>query len=206
LIGRVLAELDNLGLSNNTIVSFVSDHGYTLGEHTEWTEQTNFELATHAPMMISIPGLTGKGIRSEQLTELVDLFPTLVEAAGLKKLPVCPKNSANVSLCSEGSSLIPLIRKPLKPIKKASFSQYPRCGRMGYSMRTDRYRYTEWTKFSREPDYKAEWGNLCGVELYDHLIDLEENYNHAYDTEYKDIRKELSTMLRDGWRQSIVEK
>ena len=204
LIGRVLAELDDLGLSDNTIVSFFSDHGYTLGEHSEWTKQTNFELATHSPMMVSIPGLTDKGIRTEQLTELIDLFPTLVEASGLKQLPVCSKSSSKVALCREGSSLLPLIKQPNKPVKKAVFSQYPRCGRMGYSIRTDRFRYTEWVKFSREPDFKADWDDLCGVELYDHLIDRAEDYNRAYDDEYAGIRKELSRMLREGWRKSVV--
>jgi iduronate 2-sulfatase len=205
LIGSVLTELNELGLADNTVISFFGDHGYILGEHTAWNKHSNFELAAHAPMMISIPGLTNKGLRSEKLTEFVDLYPTLVEAAGLKQLPVCPENSANVSLCREGSSLMPLIKHPSQPIKKASFWQYPRCGRMGYTIRTDRFRYTEWPKFSFEPQYKTEWENNCGVELYDHLIDREENYNHAYDTEYKDIRNELSKMLRDGWRKSLIE-
>ena len=91
LVGRVIREIDKLGLANETIIYFyVGDHGLQLGEHAEWCKQTNFELATHAPMMIYVPNLTDKGIViSEQLTEYDDLFPTLVEAAGLSKLSLC---------------------------------------------------------------------------------------------------------------------
>ena len=81
LIGRVLQELERLGLANETIVSFWGDHGWQLGEHGEWTKHTNFELATHAPMMVRMPGVTDNGIQTEALTEFVDLFPTLAELA-----------------------------------------------------------------------------------------------------------------------------
>ncbi|XP_060581896.1 iduronate 2-sulfatase-like [Ruditapes philippinarum] len=208
LVGSVLAELENLGLANNTIVSFWGDHGYQLGEHGEWCKQTNFELATHAPMMIHVPGLTDKGIKTDQLTEFVDLFPTLVDAAGLNPLPICPNNSRETALCREGSSLMPLIAQPDKPIKVASFSQYPRTVKkgngeiktMGYSLRTDRFRYTEWPKFEYSPEFKPKWNELEGIELYDHKIDPEENVNHAYDEEYAVVRKLLSKILRTGWR------
>jgi iduronate 2-sulfatase len=201
LIGQVLEELENLELSNNTVVSFWGDHGYQLGEHGEWCKQTNFELATHAPMMVHIPGLTDRGIRTSQLAEFVDLFPTLVEAAGLEQLPLCPVNSTDVQLCREGSSLVPLISSPDKPIKKAAFSQFPRHHSvMGYSIRTDRYRYTEWPKFSYFPEFKPHWDKLAGVELYDHVIDPEENVNRASHPEYAEIVYNLSKMLHAGWR------
>lgn len=202
-VGRVMAELERLGLANTTIVSFWGDHGWQLGEHGEWCKQTNFELATHAPMMIHIPGMTDKGIVTEQLTEFVDLFPTLVEAAGLDPPPLCPENSTEVKLCREGTSLIPLIQNPNKPLKSAAFSQYPRQKNiMGYTMRTDQYRYTEWTKFSYAPAYKPDWSDLAGVELYDHFKDSEENYNRANDKTYASIRQELSKMLHAGWRKA----
>lgn len=204
LIGKVLAELDNLGLSNETIVSFWGDHGYQLGEHGEWCKQTNFELATHAPMMIHIPGKTDKGIRTSQLTEFVDLFPTLVEATGLTSLPLCPVNSTDVQLCREGSSLLPLISHPETPIKMGSFSQYPREGYMGYSIRTDAYRYTEWPKFKYAPLYQPDWEILAGVELYDHVKDPEENVNRAFHPDYAGIRHTLRKMLRAGWRNATA--
>ncbi|KAK3098287.1 hypothetical protein FSP39_017975 [Pinctada imbricata] len=206
-VGRVLDELEKLGLANNTIVSFWGDHGWQLGEHGEWTKQTNFELGTHAPMMIHVPGLTDKGISTTELTEYVDLFPTLVEAAGLEQLPICPKNSSGIALCREGTSLMPLIETPTEPIKKASFSQFPRPSmfqieEMGYTMRTDRYRYTEWPKFIGSPDYKPDWLTLAGVELYDHQTDPEENINLANNPKYQTLRAQLSQQLRAGWREA----
>lgn len=90
-------------------------------------------------MMIHIPGKTDKGIALEALSEFVDLFPTLVEAAGLPSLDLCPENSANITICREGSSLMPMIENQSLKWKTGVFSQYPREGsHMGYSMRTDR--------------------------------------------------------------------
>ena len=206
-LGRVISELESLGLANNTIISFWGDHGWQLGEHGEWCKQTNFELATHAPMMIHVPGLTDQGKVTEQLTEFVDLFPTLVEAAGLPPLPLCPVDSSDIGLCREGMSLVPLMKDPNAKWKTAAFSQYPRnedkTSIMGYTMRTDRYRYTEWPKFIGKPTYKPDWTTLFGAELYDHVTDPEENVNLANDPRYKDLRDQLSKQLRAGWRAVI---
>lgn len=206
LVGRVIQELDNLGLAKDTIISFWGDHGWQLGEHAEWCKQTNFELATHAPMMIHVPGITEKGIVTEQLTEFVDLFPTLVEAAGLDQLPLCPENSSAIALCREGESLFPLIRNSSTPWKKAAFSQYPRyhngANVMGYTMRTEQYRYTEWVEFSGQPNYKPDWDKQYGIELYDHKVDPYEDVNKANDPTYTIIRQTLSKQLRAGWRKA----
>ena len=208
LIGKVIKELDDLGFRNDTIISFWGDHGWQLGEHGEWCKHTNFEVATHAPMMVHIPGITDEGIVIEELTEFVDLFPTLVEAAELDPLDLCPVDSKNVPTCREGQSLMPLVQPPPGfQWKKAAFSQYPRqinkAKIMGYTVRTDRYRYTEWPEFTYAPDYKPNWNNLFGVELYDHQIDPEENKNRVYDPSYQTTVKELSKTLRDGWRAAI---
>ena len=88
---RRLNELERVGLSNDTVVSLLGDHGYHLGEHSIWTKHTNFKVATHAPMMVRIPGLTDNGIVTNRLVEFVDLFPTLVDAVGLPPIPVCPR-------------------------------------------------------------------------------------------------------------------
>ena len=217
LVGRVLDQLDKLGLADNTIVSFFGDHGWQLGEHGEWSKSTNFDIATHAPMMIRIPGLTDSGPVTEKLTEFVDLYPTLVEAAGLPALPLCPDDSSNVELCREGSSLMPLIHDANAPWKNASFSQYPRTVRthgfghrtvehvMGYSMKTDSYRYTEWAKLNQAPTYKPDWNTLYGVELYDHSKDPDENYNVAGEQSYAHLRQQLSQQLRAGWRNSLPQ-
>ncbi|XP_046579352.1 iduronate 2-sulfatase-like [Haliotis rubra] len=213
-LGRVIQELDNLGLSNNTIISFWGDHGWQLGEHSEWEKHTNFEDATHAPMMIHVPGVTDKGVVTEHLTEFVDLYPTLVEAAELPKLETCPPNSQNISLCTEGTSMVPLMTNPtMKNWKSAAFSQYPRGGDglhgdviMGYTMRTDMYRYTEWINFKGRPIYTPMWDQVQAAELYDHMKDPEENWNRADDPSYKDIRAELSRKLKIGWRGAVPDK
>merc|ERR1712038_402407 len=79
LVGRVLDALAASPFAKNTVISVFGDHGWQLGEHGEWAKHTNFEFATHAPMMLSIPGQTDQGIRTTALTEFVDLFPSLVE-------------------------------------------------------------------------------------------------------------------------------
>jgi len=207
LVGVVVNKLRELGLENNTIVSFWGDHGWQLGEHGEWCKHTNFELATHAPMMVHVPGLTDGGIATDSLTEFVDLFPTLVEAAGFEPLPLCPEVSKDIRLCTEGRSLVPLMMNSREPWKNAAFTQYPREQNgthiMGYTMRTDKYRYTEWVEFIYAPVYKPIWGELFGVELYDHVLDPEENWNHAYEPRYEHTRKTLSKQLRQGWRFAL---
>merc|ERR1719367_844458 len=111
-IGRLLTKLEELDLEKDTIIVFWGDHGWQLGEHAEWCKHTNFEIAAHVPLMFKIPGLTYKGLLSNRLTELVDVFPTLVEAAGFEPLNVCPQDSNSEMLCTEGDSLMPLIRNP----------------------------------------------------------------------------------------------
>lgn len=181
---------------------------FAIGEHGEWNKQTNFELTTHAPMMVRIPGLTDGGMMTEKLTEFVDLYPTLAEAAGLPVPPLCPENSSNIQLCREGQSLMPLVKNPkLDSWKTRAFSQYPRPTMedrkfMGYTMRTARYRYTEWVDFLGTPP-RPQWNKLEGVELYDHDIDPEENKNRANNPSYKLIVAGLSKMLHAGWRPAI---
>ncbi|CAH1787732.1 unnamed protein product [Owenia fusiformis] len=207
LIGDIIQELIKQNLLDDTIISFWGDHGWKLGEHGAWCKETNFELDAHAPMMISVPGYTEKGIQTERLTEFVDLFPTLVEAAGLKPLSLCPINSSSVKTCTEGDSLIPLMKKPDAKWKTKVFTQFARedwehPDWMGYSMRTDNFRYTEWVKWLKDPINKPDWSILKGVELYDHTRDPQENYNFASDKSYAEIRSRLSKELRAGWRKN----
>ena len=211
LVGQVLRKLNKLGLAENTIVSFLGDHGYQLGEHGEWCKQTNFEIATRIPMMVRVPGKTDEGIETHKLVEAVDLYPTIVEAAGLPTIPVCPRGkSTKTRVCREGTSLMPLINSKESPWKTAVFSQYPRSEHdldvMGYSMRTDQFRYTEWVKYQGAPKYRPKWNRQVGVELYDHHKDPQENKNQAHNPEYEDIVAELSTMLHNGWRNVPIEE
>ena len=86
-VGIVLDELDRLGLADNTIVCVLGDHGYHLGEQGLWGKTTNFELDTRVPLIVRMPGMKSKGKKSQSLVELVDVYPTLVEAAGLPGKP-----------------------------------------------------------------------------------------------------------------------
>ena len=180
-IGKVVDELDKLGLRDKTIIVLWGDHGWQLGEHDEWCKQTNFEEATHSPLIISAPGQKNAGAKADALVEFVDIYPTLCELARL------PKPSG-----VEGVSLAPVMRDPKRNVKTAAFSQYPRAGGvMGYTMRTDRYRYTEWIKNGKEN---------VGTELYDYKTDPEGNLNLADKPEYKQLKAKLAKMLDDGWK------
>jgi iduronate 2-sulfatase len=203
LIGQVLNELDDLGLEDNTIVSFFGDHGFNLGEHSEWTKNIIMERSSHAPLMVRIPGLTTEGVVTEELTEFVDLFPTLAEAAGLEIPALCPEDSRDIPVCREGESMIPLITDPADPNwKKRVFIEVFRYDNdtMGYSMRTDRYRYSEWVAFN-DTTHIADWDTVHGVELYDHHEDTLEDVNLVDDPAYEEILEELSEQLRAGWRE-----
>ena len=163
-VGRVLRALDRLGLAGNTIVVLWGDHGWKLGEYGDWSKHTNFELDTHAPLIVRVPGMEA-GQETDALVEFVDIYPTLVDLAGL---PLPPH--------LQGTSFAPLLDAPDRPWKPAAFSQYPRRFPsmrapepedwnslvMGYSVRTDRWRYTRWQQGPQEAptDVRAR-------ELYD---------------------------------------
>ena len=184
-IGKVLNALDRLGLRENTVVVLWGDHGYHLGDHGLWNKHSNFEEATHAPLIMSIPGQKNAGRKSAALTEFVDIYPTLCDVCGLP---------APASL--EGISFKPLFDNPERAWKKAAFSQYPHGAKgvgpvMGYSMRTDRYRFTEWAVPAK--DFRE-------VELYDHKDDPQENVNLAGMPEHAATVKELTAQLHAGWK------
>ncbi|CAH1794527.1 unnamed protein product [Owenia fusiformis] len=209
LFGKIMAELDRLGLRDDTIVMFGSDHGYELYEHSAWCKHTNFEIATRTPLMIRAPGVTDKGVMSDHLVEYTDVYSTLVELAGLPALPTCPKDSSKVKACTEGTSLVPVMKNPNLPGKQSVFMQYPRnrgprIGTiMGYSMRTERYRYTEWVKFNGKPDFTPNWFLLFASELYDHYVDPDENVNRAGVQAYASVKAQLSKTLHAGWRAQL---
>jgi len=132
-IMRLLNELDRLGIRDKTIIVLWGDHGWHLGDHGLWNKHTNFEQATHVPFMMSVPGKKA-GIRPVTMCEFVDIFPTL---CGLTNTPV-PKYL-------DGISLVPAINNPAAELREYVLSQYPRPkDKMGYSIRTKRFRYTAW--------------------------------------------------------------
>lgn len=181
-IGRVLDELERLGLRDKTIVVLWGDHGWHLGEHGLWTKHTNFEVATRAPLIISSPGQQHAGSKISSLVEFVDMYPTLCELAGL---PI-PDGL-------EGTSLSPLLREPARPWKQTVFSQFPRGKVMGHSIRTQRYRYTEWAEPGKEP---------VGVELYDHETDPGENVNLANQPQQQVLATQMAERLHAGWKRA----
>ncbi|MCK5176042.1 MAG: sulfatase, partial [Planctomycetes bacterium] len=180
-VGRLLDELDRLGLADNTIIVLWGDHGWKLGEHGLWAKHTNFELDTHVPMIFSAPSIKAAGKRTSALTEFVDIYPTLCELAGLD----LPDHL-------EGTSVAPLLVDPELPWKTAAFSQYPRWRVMGNAMRTERYRYIEWV------DVKTK--EIKVRELYDHQLDPSENNNVADDPDYLKIVKKLHRQMKTGWK------
>lgn len=179
-VGKVLNELDRLGLRKNTIIVLWGDHGWKLGEHGEWCKHSNVENDTNAPLLMSAPGMKQAGKRTRALVEFVDIYPTLAELAGLP-LP------AHL----EGVSFKPLLDNPERKWKSAAFSQYPRGKIMGYSMRTDRYRLTVWV--ARDDHAKVET-----IELYDHQTDPQENTNVAQSQ--PETVNTLMPQWKKGWR------
>lgn len=164
-VGRLLAELKKLGLEENTIVVLWGDHGWKLGEHNSWCKQSNYEIDARVPLIIRAPGARGNGKMARGLVEFLDVYPTLCELADL---PV-PEEL-------EGKSLTPMLADAQATVKEAAISQFKRRQKdrelMGYTMRTDRYRYVEWL------DRKT--AKTLDHELYDHQADPEENENIAY--------------------------
>ena len=171
-----------------------------------WCKQSNMEAATHSPMMIHIPGKTDEGVVSRKLVELIDLFPTLVEATGFTPLETCQPKTKKL-LCTEGSSMMKLIKRPTAKVwKKAVFSQFTQDGQtMGYSIRTNRYRYTEWVKFDSFYNI-IYWNVVKARELYDHQEDADENENVVDQATYATMVAELSQRLRLGWRAALPKR
>ena len=132
-VGRILDELDRLGLREKTAIVFTSDHGYHLGEHTFWQKSNLHEEVTRVPLIISLPG--HEAGRSKSLVELVDLFPTLSAAAGLKT----PEGL-------HGTSLLPILRDPAARVKDSALSTHS----SGTSMRTANWAYTRYKDGSEE--------------------------------------------------------
>ena len=180
-LGRLLDELDRLGLSDETIIVLWGDHGWKLGEHRSWCKQTTYEIDARVPMMVAAPGCGGKGTVSDSLVEFIDIYPTLCDLAGLPQ----PDQL-------DGKSMKPILNDPQKAIKDGAFSQYWRQkdGQllMGHSLRTKRYRYIEWASMKTS--------EIVATELYDHQDDPQENMNIAADANNASLIQQLQTQLR----------
>lgn len=198
--GRLMDGLKEMGLDKDTIVVVWGDHGWKLGEHGSWCKQTNYNIDTRVPLLIRVPGKYQSGAKCSQLTELVDLYPTLCDLAGID----IPENM-------EGVSLKPMLKDMNRALKSAVFSQYHQRPRstldgkryMGYSMKTERFHYVEW--FHWDNDRKLK-GDLVAVELYDNQSDPDENVNIAVYPENREIIQKLSGQLAAGWKAARLQK
>lgn len=181
-LGRVLDALDRLKLTDNTIVVFLSDHGYHLGHHGLWQKGDLFEGSDRVPLIISVPGMKTTGQATQSLAELVDLYPTLANLCGLP-LPAHLK----------GKSLEPILKNPKATVKPVAFTVShargpipgrPRPRPLGHTIRTPRYRYTEWL------------GGKHGIELYDYQNDPLEITNLAKSASHRALLAKMKTLLK----------
>jgi arylsulfatase A-like enzyme len=179
-LGKVLAAMDRLELWDNTIIILIGDHGYHLGEQDWWNKVTVYERCASAPMMVWVPGAKGMGKETEAIVEFVDFYPTLLDLTGLK----APHNLS-------GKSFRSVLEDPDLPGKRTAFTQVTRGSNMGRSVRTKRWRYTEWGKD----------GEL-GKELYDHTKDKEEYYNLASNPEAASVIARLKKVLDKGFPEN----
>ena len=245
-VGRLMAKLDALELTESTIVIFWGDHGYQLGDYGCWEKYTNFEMGARIPLMMRVPGIAPS--RTAALVESVDIFPSLAEAAAGVTIPACaPGTTGNASsawLCTEGFSWVPAMRAPTNPSvqKMAAFSQYARPnnkinggvpyargeppyptdvptkggteGVMGYTMRVDTWRYTEWVAHNNSNTHAdwngADWSRCWGRELYTHeahpvpLGDFDYESENLVDMpEHRELVTRLSEQLHSGWRPQM---
>lgn len=191
-VGRVLAELDRLGLRENTIIVLWGDHGFQLGENGEWAKQNNYEFATRSPLIVAAPGFAG-GQKTGALTEFVDIYPSLCEMTGVP---------APATL--EGTSFVPLMKNPNRAWKSAAFSHWPLgvtggtipkpVTGMGRAMRTQRYRFVEWTHIDGSP---------TEYELYDYQTDPHEDLNLAIQPKNKALVEQMKAKLHAGWKAAL---
>lgn len=167
-VGIVLDALERLKLADRTVVVFTSDHGYHLADHGLWQKSSLFERSARVPLVVSAPGVGGRGRVTTSLAELVDLYPTLTRLAGLT-----PPDYL------DGVSLMPVLADPSARVRDAAFTQV----RNGYSIRTDRYRYTEWAEGTE------------GAQLYDMDRDPGETLNLAADAAHASTVADLKARL-----------
>ncbi|MCA9080874.1 MAG: sulfatase, partial [Planctomycetaceae bacterium] len=186
-VGKLLTTLDELQLRDRTVIVFWSDHGFHLGEHGLWCKTSNFEFDARVPLLISYPGLPQPGESSPALAELVDLSPTLVDLCGLP-----PQEHV------DGVSLRPILEAPTAQVKQVACTQHPRPAyyagnpdAMGVSIRTERYRYTEWRDFVT--------GAVRDAELYDHSSDPGETRNVVSEQANRALRVQLANELAESF-------
>jgi uncharacterized sulfatase len=176
-IGRLLDALDRLKLTANTTIVLWADHGYQLGEHGQWMKQTVFDPATHIPLFIGGAGVQARGRACVRPTEHLNIYPTVAALCGLRDTP------SNL----HGRSMIPLLNNPEAAWDYPAITQVQRGGGgksvMGYSIRTERHRYTFWNQGAE------------GEEFYDYGRDPREVHNLAKDNSAAPLKQQLRARL-----------
>ncbi|MFI4912509.1 MAG: sulfatase [Sedimentisphaeraceae bacterium JB056] len=179
LVGKIMDHLDEANLWDDTLVMLVGDHGYNLGEHNWWCKNVLFEESLITPLIVVDPDHNKPGAVCDEIVELIDIFPTITELCGVEY---------NHGI--EGESFAHLLSDPGGKGKEAAFSVVERLEGLGRSVRTKRWRYTEW--------YEGK----AGRELYDCSADAGMYNNIAYKEEFQPICAKLSSMLRDSLKKS----
>ena len=190
-IGKIKDKLKQKGLDKNTIIVIWGDHGWHLGDHSLWNKHSNFEQATRSPLIIYDPRIN-KGLKITTPTEFVDLFPTLSDLANLE----IPKNL-------DGLSLRRQLEGDATTSKIYAVSQFPRKNKMGYSFRTNDYRYTVWinNKKSTEPIYKED---IHAEELYDYKKDPLETENKINNKKYEKTKSTFQLLAARYFKDHVV--
>ncbi|NNF34447.1 MAG: sulfatase-like hydrolase/transferase, partial [Saprospiraceae bacterium] len=199
LLGDLFDHMKTLGIYNNTIVIVWGDHGWKLGEHNSWGKMTNYNIDLKVPMIIRYPNQENPGAQTFEITELVDMFPSICELAGIETPDYM-----------QGNSFVPLIKDPQRSWKKAAFSQFHRRPQhsadgkryMGYSINTKEYHYIEWYRWDPESGTRGE---LTDTELYDRENDPGETENIAAESEHLKTVEALSKQLDEGWENAVPE-
>ncbi|WP_286827974.1 sulfatase [Maribacter sp. UBA4516] len=197
LLGDLFSHLKELNIYDNTIIVLFGDHGWKLGDHNSWGKMTNYNIDLKVPLIVSYPGQKNPGAKTDAMVELVDIFPSLCELAGI-----------DIPNYSQGKSFAPLTENPQLPWKTAAFSQFHRRPKvsadgnryMGYSLNTKKYHYIEWYGWDPNTGTRGEYKN---AELYDKEKDPFETLNLADMDNMNTIIPELSKQLEDGWQKAL---
>ena len=196
LLGNLISHMKEIGIYENTIIIIWGDHGWKLGDHNSWGKMTNYNIDLKVPMIIRYPNQENRGAQTFEITELIDMFPSLCELAGIPTPDYI-----------QGTSFVPLIKNPERVWKNAAFSQFHRRPRhsadgnryMGYSINTKKYHYIEW--YTWDPKTGTR-GGLKSTELYDRENDPNETINIAAQQTFSKVVKGLSKQLASGWQKA----
>lgn len=189
-VGKLMDYLKSSGLDKTTTVVLVGDHGWHLGDHGLWNKHSNFEQATRTPLIVQSPKYN-LSHQDNSPVELIDIFPTLCELSGLET----PNHL-------HGKSLVPIVSGNQSKVKSFAISQYPRGSRMGYAIRSDRFRYIEWYEGDFNDRTEHDESKIVAQELYDYQEDPLETKNWVNEESLSAVLLELQQHLRETIWQS----